>query len=150
MVVVASAMRRIKLAGSDCRLSGRMVLVSSCCNDGDVGGSNGRLIDRNEKLPCLPFPCRARAFRVTLLAGALTGARQQNHVISREPRDRRQHLLHAPSGSQFTAQANRKSSQTVIGCIAHGDFTIFTHSLCIRTSTSRCKCHIQCIGIAKD
>ena len=36
----------------------RVVIVESsyCSDGGGVGGSNGRLIDRNEKLPCLPLP----------------------------------------------------------------------------------------------
>lgn len=58
MVVVASAKQCIELAESNRTSGGRVVLVVSCCSDGDVGGSNGRLIDRNEK-SCLALPSLA-------------------------------------------------------------------------------------------
>lgn len=49
-------MQCIDVAESKRTLDGRVVLVASCCSNGGVGGSNGQLIDRNEKLPCLPLP----------------------------------------------------------------------------------------------
>ena len=62
MVAVAGAKQCIELAESNRASDGRVVvlvvLVVSCCSDGDVGGSNGRLIDRNEK-SCLALPSLA-------------------------------------------------------------------------------------------
>jgi len=55
MSVIASAMQFTELTKSDCTSDERVVAVLSLqSNDGGVGGSNGLLVNRNKKSPCLP------------------------------------------------------------------------------------------------
>lgn len=82
---------------------------------GGVGGSNGRLIDRNEKLPCLALP--SARFRGDAVGWSFERDSQ------RRSRDKtpRSTFLHAPSGSQSTLEQTESRIHTLIGCIAHYD-----------------------------
>ena len=103
VVVVASAKQCIELAESNRTSGGRVVLVVSCCSDGDVGGSNGRLIDRNEKLPCLALP--SARFRSDAVGWSFERDSQQNHVM--KPRL-------TPSSTRRQARSLRLSKQEVV------------------------------------
>lgn len=99
-------MQCVELAESNQTSNGRVVVAVSSLQSNDsggVGGSNGRLIDRNEKLPCLALP--SARFRSDAVGWSFERDSQQNHVM--KPRL-------TPSSTRRQARSLRLSKQEVV------------------------------------